>query len=137
MQAAMTHRFHTPTLLLLLTLSAPASWAQTAAESAAASPEPSRPLNLSLPRDAVWSSTVRSDPPAAERPQGDASALPDPGARANGGQGQRGRMPYGSGYEARQRDPSGGGSGQAGAGGGRGSGSGGGSGGGRGMGRGR
>lgn len=131
----MSHRFHTPTLLLLLTLSAPASWAQTAAESAAASPEPSRPLNLSLPRDAVWSSTVRSDPPAAERPHGDASALPDMGARASRGQGQRGRMPYGSGYEARQGDSSGGGSGQAGTGGGRGSG--GGSGGGRGMGRGR
>ena len=129
----MTYRFHTPTLLLLLTLSAPASWAQTAAESAAASPEPSRPLNLSLPRDAVWSSTVRSDPPAAERPQGDASALPDMGARASGGPGQRGRMPYGSGYEARQGDSSGGGSGPAGAGGGRGSGGGG----GRGMGRGR
>jgi len=129
----MSYRFHTPTLLLLLTLSAPASWAQTAAESTAASPEPGRPLNLSLPRDAVWSSTVRSDLPAAERPRGDASALPDMGARANGGQGQRGRMPYGSGYEARQRDSSGGGSSQAGAGGGRGSGSGG----GRGMGRGR
>ena len=133
-QATMSYRCHYPTLLLLLTLSAPASWAQTAAESAAASPEPSRPLNLSLPRDAVWSSTVRSDLPAAERPRGDASALPDMGARANGGQGQRGRMPYGSGYEARQRDPSGVGSGQ---GVGQGGGQGGGSGGGRGMGGGR
>lgn len=124
----MSYRLHSQTtLLLLLTLAAPASWAQTAVEPDATA----RPLNLSLPRDAVWSSTVRSDPPAAERPHGDAAGLPDFGARPNGGQGQRGRMPYGSGYEARQRDASGGGT--AGSGGGRGSGGGG----GRGMGRGR
>jgi hypothetical protein len=114
----MSHRCHLRTLLLLLTLSASATWAQTAAEPAATA----RPLNLSLPRDAVWSSTVRSGPVAAERSHGDASGLPD-FAGTNGGQGQRGRMPYGSGYEARQRDASGGGSGR--------------SGGGRGMGRGR
>jgi len=128
----MSYRFHSQTtLLLLLTLAAPATWAQTAVEPDATA----RPLNLSLPRDAVWSSTVRPDPVAAERSHGDASALPEMGARSNGGPGQRGRMPYGSGYEARQRDASASGSGQAGSGGGRG-GSGGG-GGGRGMGRGR
>lgn len=121
----MSYRFHSQTLLLLLTLAAPATWAQTAAESDATA----RPLNLSLPRDAVWSSTVRPDPVAAERSHGAAAGLPDFGARSNGG--QRGRMPYGSGYEARQRDASGSGSGQAGSGGERGSGGGG----GRGMGR--
>lgn len=127
----MSYRLHSQTtLLLLLSLAAPASWAQTAAESDVTA----RPLNLSLPRDAVWSSTVRPDPVAAERSHGAAAGLPDFDARSNGGQGQRGRMPYGSGYEARQRDASGSGSSQAGSGGGRG-GSGGG--GGRGMGRGR
>lgn len=102
-----------PTLLLLMTLSAPAAWAQTAA-----APEAARPLNLSLPRDAVWSSTVRPDAGAGERSPGAAFDLPDPGARPNGGAGQRGRMPYGSGYEARQREAAGGGQAGAGRGGG-------------------
>jgi hypothetical protein len=126
-QATMSLRFHFP--LLLLTLSVPLTWAQTASEQASASPQAARPLNLSLPRDAVWSAPVRPDAMTAGRSHGDASGLPDLGVRPDGGQGQRGRMPYGSGYEARQRDAAGG-DGQAGAGGGRG-------GGGRGMGRGR
>ena len=95
----------TAPLLLLLTLSASAM----AQESVIT--EGSRPLNLSLPRDVHWSSPVRPDLAAPERSRSDSVSLPDPGAGATSG--QRGRMPYGTGYESRQRNNSGGESGSA------------------------
>lgn len=62
---------------------------------------PSRPLNLSLPRDAAWMPTVRND--IAQMPGGrEATQLPDLGGRPRHIDGQ-GHLPYGSGYEARQR----------------------------------
>jgi hypothetical protein len=102
---AVPRRLPNPTLLLLLALSAPISAQQ-------AEDPPRRPLNLSLPRDAVWSSPLRPDVQPAEPARGDAPGLPDLGSRPGAG----GRMPYGSGYEARQRGGAGDGSGQHGAG---------------------
>jgi hypothetical protein len=90
-----------------------------------ASTAATRPLKLALPHDAIWSSTVRPDPASSDLRNSSASDLPDLGSRTS----QRGRMPYGSGYEARQRSTSRSDSGKA-------SGMGGGQG-GRGMGRGR
>jgi hypothetical protein len=67
-----------------------------------ATPEASRSLNLSLPSDAHWSSTVRQDRPTPDGPRASPIGLPDIGGRSTTG--QSGRMPYGTGYEARQRN---------------------------------
>ena len=61
-----------------------------------------RPLNLSLPRDAVWSATTRSAAVGDELRGNQSNGLPDLGSPPA----QRGRMPYGAGYEARQRGQS-------------------------------
>ncbi len=99
----MSHRLRLPTLTLLLALSAPIG-AQQADERLAAQPEPVRPLNLSLPRDAVWPSPVRPELSVGERVSRDSGALPDFSADT----GRRDRQPYGTGYEARQRGGGGG-----------------------------
>ncbi len=62
---------------------------------------PVRPLNLSLPRDDLWPSTVRNQPSAGLTGR-EASNLPNLGVLA-GRPDARSHLPYGSGYEARQR----------------------------------
>ena len=95
-----------PTLLLLATLAVP-GWAQSVAGDPGGVNESIRPLNLSIPSYALGSYTA--GPPLAGTldPQRDLADLPDLGSRARGpGPGQAGRLPYGSGYEARQRQQS-------------------------------
>jgi hypothetical protein len=95
-----------PTLLLLATLAVP-GWAQSVAGDPGGGNESIRPLNLSIPAYALGSYTA--GPPLAGTldPQRDLADLPDLGSRARGpGPGQAGRLPYGSGYEARQRQQS-------------------------------
>jgi hypothetical protein len=89
----MSHRIATAIVVLSLSASVMAQETTTTA---------SRPLNLSLPRDAQWSSTVRQDRPALDGAGSGAIGLPDIGARS--ATGRSGRMPYGTGYEARQRN---------------------------------
>lgn len=84
-------------------------------------------LNLSFPREAHWSSQMRQEQTVIERAQRDTAGLPDLNTAAINR--PRGRMPYGTGFEARQHGNSNSGSGAMA---GRGSGQGGG-----GMGRGR
>lgn len=67
------------------------------AEVAATTP----PLNLTLPRDAVWSGATGSEAGAVRRNQ-QSIHLPDPAA-GRGTVDRGNRLPYGSGYEARQR----------------------------------
>lgn len=95
----------TAPLILLLALTASAMAQETVTT------EASRPLNLSLPRDAHGSSPLRPDLAAPDRSRSDSIGLPDPGTGA--GSSQHGRLPYGTGYEARQRNSSGGVSGNA------------------------
>jgi hypothetical protein len=114
--------FRSAPLMFLLTLTT------SVGAQDAVSTDVSRPLNLSLPRDAYWASPVRPDLAPSEPGQRGSAGLPDLGAR--GTTGQRSRMPYGTGYETRQRNsPSGESGGVTGRGSGQGSG--------RGMGRGR
>lgn len=89
----MSLRLLTPVFLLTVALSAQAQ------EAVPATGTGTKPLNLSLPRDAVWSSTTRSSADSDVGQGNRGNGLPDLG----GSTGQRGRMPYGSGYEARQR----------------------------------
>lgn len=94
-------------LAAFLALCAPAG-AQQGGEAAGAGGEANHPLNLSLPRDAVWAAPAGST--TADRR--DRNSLPDTNAdirnpeRVQGRQGQdgSGSMPYGAGYEARQRN---------------------------------
>lgn len=79
-----------PLLALLLPFSA---GAQTAGDSEAAA---HRPLNLSLPRDLTRTPTVSFGTDAGRDPVADNLRA----AQVSGGPG---RIPYGSGYEARQR----------------------------------
>ena len=72
------------------------------AEATTDGPLPSRPLNLSLPKDAVWSGMVRSET-LVSRSGREGTSLPDLGGRMGNAE-ARGRLPYGSGYEARQRE---------------------------------
>ncbi|MBP8284519.1 MAG: hypothetical protein KAX46_11525, partial [Chromatiaceae bacterium] len=73
------------------------------------SKESIRPLNLSIPRYAMGSSPAWSLPSGTPDQQRNYADLPDLGTRSGGpGPGQTGRLPYGSGYEARQRQQSGG-----------------------------
>lgn len=95
-------------LLVALGISGNAALAQTMTDASLAT----RPLNLSLPRDALWFATVRNDSGLAF-PRQEAPNLPDLGTRTRDGAGARGSLPYGSGYEARQH---GGGTGHAGTG---------------------
>ncbi len=88
----MSHRIATAIVVLSLSASVMAQETTTTA---------SRPLNLSLPHDVQWSSTVRQGP-ALDGAGSGAIGLPDIGARS--ATGRSGRMPYGTGYEARQRN---------------------------------
>lgn len=83
--------------LITATVSTGLANAQTTAEY-----KESRPLNLSLPREAAWTSTVRQD----NSPQGQTGfeqRPPGPGSSTRDS-GNGNRFPYGSGYEARQRE---------------------------------
>lgn len=127
-----------PTLFLLATLAVP-GWAQPAAGDPGGGNESIRPLNLSIPAYAMGSFSSGSPLSGTLDPQRDLADLPDLGTRSIGpGPGRSGRLPYGSGYEARQRQQSGGEGGGFGGGQGSGMGAGGGaghgSGGGQGMG---
>ena len=97
-----------PTFFLLATLAAP-GWAQPAAGAPEGADAAIRPLNLSIPRFALGSSALGSTSAGTPDPQRDLADLPDLGTRSIGpGPGRPGRLPYGSGYEARQRHQSGG-----------------------------
>lgn len=97
-----------PTLLCLASLAVPL-WAQQAEGVTGLSHEAVRPLNLSIPAYAMGSSAFSALPIGSKDPQGYFAELPDLGTRSKGvGSGQSGRLPYGSGYEARQRQLSGG-----------------------------
>ena len=97
-----------PTFFLLATLAVP-GWAQPAAGAPGVPDAAIRPLNLSIPRFALGSSAFGSPSAGTPDPQGDLVDLPDLGTRSIGpGPGRPGRLPYGSGYEARQRQQSGG-----------------------------
>lgn len=85
-----------PLSLLLLALAAPVR-GQSAPQGDA---EPHRPLNLSLPRDAMRPPVVTFDAVAPSDPV-ERNLRP---AQVSGGPE---RMPYGSGYEARQRGAAG------------------------------
>jgi hypothetical protein len=98
----MSPRLFTAAFLLSLSVLA------TAQEAAA--PEISRPLNLSLPRDAAWSSPVRPERTTLDGLHVNPIGLPDMGVATTG---RAGRMPYGTGYEARQRNRTESGSGNA------------------------
>lgn len=97
-------------LSLLLTVSLPA-FGQASEGTPGSSPERVRPLNLSLPQDdalsSPWSTstsaneTAKTNLPSAEHVQS--------GSRETGcncqrtGRDERGGLPYGTGFEARQR----------------------------------
>jgi hypothetical protein len=90
----MSLRIATAALLLSLSISAMAQETVTA--------EGARSLNLSLPRDVSWSSPVRPDRTPPDVSRADSVGVPDMGAGSTIGRGSR--LPYGTGYEARQRD---------------------------------
>jgi hypothetical protein len=93
----MTLRNRSAVLLFLACITAGKGvLAQTATD---ANP-PTRPLNLSLPRDVLWSSTIRYEVLPVPRGR-EVANLPDLGSRP-GASAARGHLPYGSGYEARQ-----------------------------------
>lgn len=83
---------------LLLALASP-----FAAHGEGDNPAAPRPLDLSLPRDAVWTTPVRPELSGRELIQSDPRALPDIDAANGSAGGRRGGQPYGTGYEARQR----------------------------------
>jgi hypothetical protein len=89
----MTFHFATAALLLMLSVSAMAQETVT--------PEGSQPLNLSLPREARWSSTASGNRASPDVSPGNTMGLPNMGSRSAG---NSSRMPYGTGYEARQRN---------------------------------
>ena len=80
----MSSRLITTLFLIAAALSAQVQDAAPASEIG------TKPLNLAMTRDVVWSTTTRT---------------------SSAGEEARGRMPYGSGYEARQRGMTGAGSG--------------------------
>lgn len=113
------------TSLLLLGLTT-STWAQTTPM--VAEPQATQPLNLSLPRDLLHGTpaAAKDDDPVTR------NLRPEPSSGSKRGE----HMPYGTGYEARQRGMGSGNSGMASGSGGMGSGNGGWGGGGRGgMGR--
>lgn len=88
--------------IALLTLALVVSGNGALAEGTAEAHLPTRPLNLSLPKAAVWSGMDRNE--ASARLSGrEGSYLPELGASMDHFDAP-GRLPYGSGYEARQRD---------------------------------
>ena len=102
------HRTRSPLLLLvpLLTLSA-SGWSHEFVAAGLGTSPGMKPLNLSLPpQPAAGASFGSSSFPPAELDQGaDLSRLPDLGQESSrpADQGRGGRLPYGSGYDARQR----------------------------------
>lgn len=117
------------TLTTLLCALAASAWVPT---EVLAQEAPSKPLDLSLPKEALsgaWGSATQED--AARLPDLGGPPSPPAGAAGRGrGGGPQNELPYGAGYEARHgQSGSGSGSGAAGAGAGAGAG--------RGMGRGR
>lgn len=99
------HRTRSPLLLLvpLLTLSASA-WSQEFAAAGLGVPPGMKPLNLSLPPQPAGGASFGSSSPAGLDQGADLIRLPDlgPGSSPTD-QGRGGRLPYGSGYEARQK----------------------------------
>ncbi len=107
-KGAVSSRCRYPIVLLLATLAVPL-WAQQTEGDPEVSNETIHPLNLSIPRSAIGSAAVGSQPSGTLDPQRHLADLPDLGTRSVGaGSGQSGRLPYGSGYEARQRQLAGG-----------------------------
>lgn len=66
---------------------------------------PSRPLNLSLPRESEWTSTLRNEATPVQGGR-EAAKLPDLGGQVGGMDRRGGHLPYGSGYEARRGNAS-------------------------------
>ena len=106
------HRTRSPLLLLvpLLTLSASAWSHEFAAAGFGVSPA-MKPLNLSLPPQPAGGASFGFSSPTGLDQGADLTRLPDLGQGSSpGDQGRGGRLPYGSGYEARHRaasEPSG------------------------------
>ena len=106
------HRTRSPLLLLvpLLTLSA-SGWSHEFVAAGLGVSPGMKPLNLSLPPQPAGGASFGSSPPAGLDQGADLIRLPDLGRGSTPtDQGRRGRLPYGSGYEARQRtarEPSG------------------------------
>jgi len=101
------HRTRSPLLLLvpLLTLSASA-WSHEFTAAGLGTSPGMKPLNLSLPPQPAAGGSFGSSPfPPAELDQGaDLTRLPDLGRGSSPpDQDRGGRLPFGSGYEARQR----------------------------------
>lgn len=103
----MQHPLLPLSLSLLLTVPLPA-FGQVSEAGAGSALERARPLNLSLPRSdavpVVWSARVGSDEAVSGNPN--AGENDRPAARGQGrrsGQREDGALPYGTGYEARQR----------------------------------
>jgi len=65
--------------------------------------EPARPRNYSVPRDNIKLKQDSAEEAAPVPARHDTGKLPDLGAETVGNAGHRIHMPYGSGYEARQR----------------------------------
>lgn len=106
------HRTRSPLLLLvpLLTLSA-SGWSHEFVAAGLGISPGMKPLNLSLPPQPAAGAGFGSSIPAGLDQGADLTRLPDLGRGSTPtDQGRRGRLPYGSGYEARQkaaREPSG------------------------------
>jgi hypothetical protein len=99
------HRTRSPLLLLvpLLTLAASAWSHEFAAAGLDVSPA-MKPLNLSLPPQPAGGASFGSSSPAGLDQGADLTRLPDLGQGSSpADQGRGGRLPYGSGYEARQK----------------------------------
>lgn len=90
-------------LVLLLTPLAPAWSHEFEAEGLGSKPG-TKPLNLSLPPPPAGASVFGNSTPATREQGADLDRLPDLGQGASPArQAHGGRLPYGSGYEARQR----------------------------------
>ena len=99
------HRTRSPLLLLvpLLTLSASA-WSHEFAAAGLGVPPGMKPLNLSLPPQPAGGASFGSSSPAGLDQGADLTRLPDLGPGSSpADQGRGGRLPFGSGYEARQK----------------------------------
>lgn len=113
------HRTRSPLLLLvpLLTL-AVSGWSHEFGAAGLGISPGMKPLNLSLPPQPAAGAGFGSSPPAGLDQGADLTRLPDLGPGSSpADQGWGGRLPYGSGYEARQkaaREPSGTGFGMSG-----------------------
>ncbi len=92
-KGAVSTRCRYPIVLLLATLAVPL-WAQQTEGDPEVSNETIHPLNLSIPRYAMGSAAVGSQPSGTLDPQRHLADLPDLGTRSGGaGSGQSGRLP--------------------------------------------